>query len=397
MPFTLKCLFWSFWCSSRFCPEVHIGDTGHQIKTCHGFKRIIKNQVHQWINGSLNDILVPVESFHLRSMFQEVIKHEQRFDYDRVPAVLELCYQAGVEIPEEYLSNSRLESTKGDETIATPLSSEELHSMAQRTLDAWESLRLGVQKLLLVYPAKVCEHCSEVHVGPSGHKARLCGIFKYESWRAAHKWKRAEVDDLVPPKFVWHRRPHDPQVLLDSGRGYYGHAPAVVELCSKAGARVPKKYFCMMKVYGLTHSWVWCMILIHCIISWLTQSQCSCRMKAHNFILLSSFRYGEIAQCNQISLPASFAKDQLRMYAISSIIWFIVILFKFWLIDMYVCMYSFSHTWTKSLNSTNLDVCSGIGSKTGIRMNEQCCNINHHILGIYWKYFITDPINLLQN
>ncbi|KAH7653041.1 APO domain-containing protein [Dioscorea alata] len=240
--------------SCKYCPEVHIGDTGHQIKTCHGFKRIIKNQVHQWINGSLNDILVPVESFHLRSMFQEVIKHEQRFDYDRVPAVLELCYQAGVEIPEEYLSNSRLDSTKGDEAIATPLSSEELHSMAQRTLDAWESLRLGVQKLLLVYPAKVCEHCSEVHVGPSGHKARLCGIFKYESWRAAHKWKRAEVDDLVPPKFVWHRRPHDPQVLLDSGRGYYGHAPAVVELCSKAGARVPKKYFCMMKVYGLTHS-----------------------------------------------------------------------------------------------------------------------------------------------
>ena len=84
-----------------------------------------------------------------------------------------------------------------------------------------------------------------------GHKARVCGIFRHEGWRGAHWWKKAEVDDLIPPKVVWHQRPHDPQVLVDSERGFHGHALAVVELCMQAGARVPNKYFCMMKLHWL--------------------------------------------------------------------------------------------------------------------------------------------------
>ncbi|XP_077219889.1 APO RNA-binding protein (DUF794) [Tasmannia lanceolata] len=230
----------------KFCPEIYLGETGHKIRTCHGYKRITKNQPHKWIGGGLNDILVPVESFHLHSMFQDVIKHDQRFDFDRVPAILELCCQAGAEIPNESLSSSYVSKD------GISLLPDELKSVAERTLDAWERLREGVQKLLLIYPAKVCEYCSEVHVGPSGHKARLCGVFKYESWRGCHLWKKTEVNDLLPPKIVWHRRPQDPLVLLDTGRGFYGHAPAVVELCAQAGVIVPKKYFKMMKVNGLT-------------------------------------------------------------------------------------------------------------------------------------------------
>ncbi|KAL5999414.1 hypothetical protein ACLOJK_037699 [Asimina triloba] len=233
----------------KFCPEVYIGDTGHLIRTCHGYQRRTKDQVHRWAVGKLNDVLVPVEVFHLQHMFQNVIKHDQRFDFDRVPAVLELCCQAGAMVPEEILhgsSSSHSQSPGQDEVGMTPeeLRSipEELKSIAQTTLEAWERLRLGVKKLLLVYPAKVCKYCSEVHIGPSGHKARLCGVFKFEGWRGTHFWKKAEVDDLVPPKVVWHRRPQDPQVLLDSGRGFYGHAPAVVELCAQAGANLPFLY-----------------------------------------------------------------------------------------------------------------------------------------------------------
>lgn len=228
----------------KFCPEVYIGNTGHQMRSCHGFKRIIKDRPHRWIDGGLTDVLVPVEAFHLESMFQDIIKHEQRFDFPRVPAVLELCHQAGAEISDEVLYNPH--------HISDNPETENLSMVAQRTMDAWETMRKGVRRLLLVYPAKVCEHCSEVHVGPSGHKARVCGMFKYEGWRGFHMWKKAEVDDLVPLKVVWHRRSHDPPVLVDSGRGFYGHAPAVVELCLQAGARVPKNYFCMMKVDGLT-------------------------------------------------------------------------------------------------------------------------------------------------
>ncbi|KAF5481423.1 hypothetical protein F2P56_002073 [Juglans regia] len=237
----------------KFCLEVYIGEKGHLIQTCHGYKRRAKNRVHEWISGGVNDILVPVETFHLQNMFQDMIKHHQRFDFDRVPAVVELCLQAGAYPNDENLySSSTIECVPAGIEGADSLSPHELMMVANRTFKAWEMLRSGVLKLLLVYPAKVCKYCSEVHVGPSGHKARLCGVFKYESWRGGHFWKKAEVDDLVPPKIVWRRRPQDPPVLLDAHRDFYGHAPAVVDLCAQAGVIVPTKYNCAMKVQGLS-------------------------------------------------------------------------------------------------------------------------------------------------
>ncbi|KAF3455274.1 hypothetical protein FNV43_RR05722 [Rhamnella rubrinervis] len=238
----------------KFCPEVYVGEKGHLIQTCCGYRRRAKNRVHEWVVGSLDDVLVPVETFHLQHMHQDVIKHHQRFDFERVPAVVELCWQAGADptAKDFYPSAHNVEDSCGDVNGVKPLSPDELRSIANGTLRAWETLRNGVQKLLLAYPAKVCKHCSEVHVGPSGHMARLCGVFKYESWRGAHFWEKAEVDDLVPPKIVWRRRPQDPIVLLNEGRDFYGHAPVVVNLCLEAGAIAPAKYHCMMKVQGLT-------------------------------------------------------------------------------------------------------------------------------------------------
>lgn len=235
--------------SCKYCSEVYIGPQGHEIRNCTGYRRQIKNQVHEWINGKPADILVPVETFHLDKVFQGVIKHHQRFDFDRVPAVVELCWQAGGD-PNSI--NWELNNVCGDAMCAESLSSNDIKLIATGTLRAWETLRLGVQKLLLAYPSKVCKYCSEVHVGPSGHKARLCGVFKFESWRGTHMWKKAEVDDLVPPKVVWARRLQDPPVLMDKGRGFYGHAPVVVDLCAKAGAIIPVKYYCMMKMDGLS-------------------------------------------------------------------------------------------------------------------------------------------------
>ncbi|KAK1568615.1 hypothetical protein Q3G72_026750 [Acer saccharum] len=236
----------------KFCPEVFIGEEGHLIQTCCGYRRRSKNRVHEWVSGGLNDILTPVETFHLHHMFQRVIKHEQRFDFDRVPAVVELCWQAGTDPNDENLYSRTREESVGGVIGAESLSPEELRMIANGTLKAWEMLRSGVERLLLVYPAKVCKDCSEVHIGPSGHRARLCGVFKYESWQGAHFWKKATVDDLVPQKMVWRRRPQDPPVLLNEGRDFYGHAPVVVDLCSQAGAIVPKKYHCMMKCQGLS-------------------------------------------------------------------------------------------------------------------------------------------------
>uniref|UniRef100_A0ACD5UUW9 Uncharacterized protein n=1 Tax=Avena sativa TaxID=4498 RepID=A0ACD5UUW9_AVESA len=239
--------------SCKFCPEVHVGAMAHQMKTCHGFKRMIKDRPHKWGPGGLNNILVPVEAFHLENTCQDEIKHDQRFDFNRVPAVLELCHQAGAEIPDGVLygRDELFMAGNANNQNFAPFPPDELRLIGQRTLEAWERLRLGVTKLLLVYPSKVCENCSEVHVGLSGHKARMCGVFKFEGWRGKHKWKKAGVDDLVPQKIVWHQRPHDPPILVNSGRDYYGHAPAVVELCVQVGARASPEYNCMMKEHGL--------------------------------------------------------------------------------------------------------------------------------------------------
>ncbi|KAF6163999.1 hypothetical protein GIB67_028703 [Kingdonia uniflora] len=120
-------------------------------------------------------------------MFQDVIKHDQRFDYDGIPTVLELCCQAGAEIHNEYLyfnsSGAACES----------LTPDELKSIATKTVKAYERLRSGLKKLLV---------------------PRL--------------FREDRVKTLV---------------LFDKGCQFYGHAPAVVELCLQEGAVVPTKYF----------------------------------------------------------------------------------------------------------------------------------------------------------
>ncbi|OIW04023.1 hypothetical protein TanjilG_30299 [Lupinus angustifolius] len=238
----------------KFCPEICIGEQGHLIQTCWGYRRRAKNRVHEWVKGGLNDILVPVETYHLHNMFQHVITHNQRFDCDRISAVVELCWQAGADPHDENLNSSSTNLEAADNSVhgTESLSPKDLAFIANKTFNAWEALRSGVQKLLLVYPVKVCKYCSEVHVGPSGHKAKLCGMFKHESWKGAHFWMKANVDDLVPPKIVWRRRPQDPPVLVNEMRDFYGRVPAVLDLCTKAGAIVPVKYNCMMKVQGLS-------------------------------------------------------------------------------------------------------------------------------------------------
>jgi len=92
-------------------------------------------------------------------MFQPIVKHEQRFDIDRIPAVIELCSQAGTKVSEEILYNHK-QMSNNVEDHNQQLDSDgqlrfdgHLDQIGQQSLDAWERLRLGVQKLLFVYPA----------------------------------------------------------------------------------------------------------------------------------------------------------------------------------------------------------------------------------------------------
>lgn len=214
--------------------------------------------------------------------FGRRIKHETRFNFDRIPAVVELCIQAGVELP-EYPSRRRIEpirmmgkkviemggfveepgptcSQTGSgslmleidtyralEQFPAPAESE-IAKIAQETLNAYEKVKWGVTKLMRKYTVKACGYCSEVHVGPWGHKAKLCGEFKHQ-WRdGKHGWQDATVDEVFPPNYVWHVEDPKGSPLTSALKKFYGKAPAVVEVCIQAGARVPNKYRPLMRL-----------------------------------------------------------------------------------------------------------------------------------------------------
>ncbi|XP_030546422.1 APO protein 1, chloroplastic isoform X2 [Rhodamnia argentea] len=262
------------------CPEVHVAETGHKIQDCLGSANSKRRSFHSWVRGSLNDVLLPVESYHLYDPFGRRVMHETRFDYDRIPAVVELCIQAGVEIPEypsrrrtkpirmigkkvfdrgEYVEEPRpwrsadlsalvaFDTHGACERFPPPLSSE-VPRIAQETIDAYQTVRSGVKRLMKKYTVKACGYCSEVHVGPWGHNAKLCGEFKHQ-WRdGKHGWQDAILDEVFPPNYVWHVQDPKGPPLTSALKSYYGKAPAIVEICMQAGAQIPVIYKPMMRL-----------------------------------------------------------------------------------------------------------------------------------------------------
>lgn len=262
------------------CAEVYVAQTGHQIQDCRGSRSNRRQGLHSWVKGSINDVLIPIESYHLFDPFGRRIKHETRFDFDRIPAIVELCIQAGVDLP-GYPSRRRTKpiriigkkiidrggfleeptpsqpqdgsslidyETQGASLRFPPPEPSDLPRIAQEIMDAYETVAKGLSKLMKKYSVKACGYCPEVHVGPWGHNAKLCGEFKHQ-WRdGKHGWQDATFDEVFPPNYVWHVRDPSGPPLRTALRRFYGKAPAVVELCMQAGARVPEKYKPMLRL-----------------------------------------------------------------------------------------------------------------------------------------------------
>jgi hypothetical protein len=269
-----------FACSE--CGAVHVANVGHNIRDCNGPTNSQRRGSHSWVKGTINDVLIPVESYHMYDPFGRRIKHETRFEYERIPALVELCIQAGVEIP-EYPCRRRTqpirmmgkrvidrggyhkepEKPQTSSSLSSPLAEldtlgvferyppptpEDIPKIAQETMDAYEKVRLGVTKLMRKFTVKACGYCSEVHVGPWGHSVKLCGEFKHQ-WRdGKHGWQDALVDEVFPPNYVWHVRDLKGNPLTGNLRRFYGKAPALVEICMHSGARVPQRYKAMMRL-----------------------------------------------------------------------------------------------------------------------------------------------------
>lgn len=186
--------------------------------------------------------------------------------------MVELCIQAGVDIPEfptkrrrkpiiriskrEFIDADESElpdpipepplkpllSEIPDSEAVAPTNEEEIVQIAEEALLAWETLRKGAKKLMRMYPVRVCGYCPEVHVGASGHKAQNCGAHKHQQRNGQHGWQSGVLDDLIPPRYVWHVPDVNGPPLRREFRTFYGQAPAVVEICVQAGAAVPEQY-----------------------------------------------------------------------------------------------------------------------------------------------------------
>ncbi|CAA3007333.1 APO 2, chloroplastic [Olea europaea subsp. europaea] len=255
----------------KWCNEIHVGTVGHPFKSCRGSGTSIRRGLHEWGDAAVEDVLVPVEAYHLYDRLGKRIRHEERFSIPRIPAVVELCIQAGVDLPEyptkrrrkpiiqigknEFIDADESElpdpdpdapkpsilAEIPDTEILPPCSKEETVLLAEETLQAWEEMRGGATRLMKMYPVRACGYCPEVHVGPIGHKAQNCGAHKHQQRNGQHGWQAAVLNDLIPPRYVWHVPDMD-KPLQRELRNFYGQAPAVVEICVHSGADMPEQY-----------------------------------------------------------------------------------------------------------------------------------------------------------
>ncbi|XP_020523635.1 APO protein 2, chloroplastic isoform X1 [Amborella trichopoda] len=357
-----------------YCTEIHVGPVGHPFKSCRGPRCEARKGLHEWTSANIDDVFVPVEAYHLFDRLGKRITHEERFSIRRIRAIVELCIQAGVDLPDlptkrrrkpviRIGKNEIIDANEDDlpdlqeighepnqmpifagydllesslETLQNPVSDEEplekspklgsvplpmpsfanydlskraleptenpilvddnlldespmlaeddekllkssvenpsephrkpilpelpnskLHApstseetleIAYETLEAWDTLRKGANKLMKKYAVRACGYCPEVHVGPSGHRAQNCGAYKHQQRNGQHGWQAAILDDLIPPRYVWHVPDVCGPPLQRELKSFYGQAPAVVEICVQAGAEIPEEYKATMRL-----------------------------------------------------------------------------------------------------------------------------------------------------
>ncbi|KAL5787888.1 hypothetical protein ACOSP7_004837 [Xanthoceras sorbifolium] len=267
--------------SCSFCGEVHVGHPPHNIRTCNVAGSPASKE-HCWKIGDAEHVLPLVESFHLYDRIGRAVSHNERLEVDRIPAIVELCIQAGVDIP-EYPTRRRIfpaynlagkiidfekkfpKEAAPDKDIYTygfwekrkkssednklrDMHCDDAQAIAVRGMEAWERMRTGASKLMQTYAVQTCGYCPEVQVGPKGHRVRNCEAFKHQMRDGQHGWQEATVDDLIPPVYVWHVQDHKSgRPLVNRLKKYYGMLPAVVELFARAGANVSDNYAGVMR------------------------------------------------------------------------------------------------------------------------------------------------------
>lgn len=87
-----------------YCPEVQVGPKGHRCRTCQSYKHQMRAGQHAWQEATVDDIVPPVYVWHvadLRAGAGPLVDELRRY-YGKLPAAVELFYQAGATVGEEY-------------------------------------------------------------------------------------------------------------------------------------------------------------------------------------------------------------------------------------------------------------------------------------------------------
>lgn len=246
----------------------------------------------------MHDVVFSPKSYHLYDRVGKPrVVHDESRRVPRIPAIVELCIQAGVDIEkhltkrrtkpvysiegrivdfEQAKENDENERNLHDENLDPLMGSDlgtkldeagnfivdketdqleeshegvtDLREISIGTMESWFKMISGAKKIMEKYGVLTCGYCPEVQVGPKGHKVRMCKATKHQHRDGLHAWQEATIDDLVAPNYVWHVRDTNGLPLDNKLKRYYGKAPAVVELCVQAGAPVPGQYRSMMRL-----------------------------------------------------------------------------------------------------------------------------------------------------
>ncbi|KAF2311637.1 hypothetical protein GH714_025431 [Hevea brasiliensis] len=246
----------------RFCNEVHIGHVGHEIRTCVGPGSGSRSATHVWRRGGVQDVVFFPKCFHLYDRVGKPrVGHSERHSVPRIPAIVELCIQAGVNL-EKLPTRRRTKPVYSMEgrivDFELVAETNEIKNSHFENIDPLVSSNFGTEFDGVTTNFELEKNTdnsdesndrpAERDLSPKGHKVRMCKATKHQSRDGQHAWQEATIEDLVGPNYVWHVRDLNGPSLDNKLKRYYGKAPAVVELCVQTGTPVPDQYRSMMRL-----------------------------------------------------------------------------------------------------------------------------------------------------
>jgi hypothetical protein len=92
-----------------YCSEVHVGPWGHNAKFCGAFKHQWRDGKHGWQDAIVDEVFPPNCVWHVRDPRGPPLRSALKRFYGKAPAVVEVCMQAGAQVPDRYKPMMRLD------------------------------------------------------------------------------------------------------------------------------------------------------------------------------------------------------------------------------------------------------------------------------------------------